>query len=313
MIIYKFERKYLEEWNRFIEDSKTPLFIFKREFMEYHSDRFVDSSLLFFKEGKLVAVLPASIDGENLVSHGGLTYGGLVFLVRARSELIKETFVALKDWLIQNDIRKLIYKAIPHIFHEQGNEEDLYFLHNTAGGVLVRRDLGSYVILKNRMKLSKGRKALISKARKLDLVVEKSNEWEKFHEILRDVLDRHGVAPVHSANELLLLGERFPENISLNVVKDRGRMIAGSVLFIFKKTVHTQYMCVSDEGKEKGALDLLIESVMIDFSEKGFEFLNFGISTENAGKYLNQGLISQKEGFGGRGMVLDHYEITLDD
>jgi type I restriction enzyme R subunit len=42
-----------------------------------------------------------------------------------------------------------------------------------------------------------------------------------------------------------------------------------------------------------------------------YKFFDFGRSTEGDGDYLNEGLISQKEGFGGRGVVYDTYEWRL--
>ena len=76
-------KKYTENdyaiWNDFIEHAKNATFLFHRDFMEYHKDRFEDYSLLVFDGEKLVAVLPANKNGETLYSHQGLTYGGLVY------------------------------------------------------------------------------------------------------------------------------------------------------------------------------------------------------------------------------------------
>ena len=41
------------------------------------------------------------------------------------------------------------------------------------------------------------------------------------------------------------------------------------------------------------------------------EYFDFGISTENEGLFLNEGLTSQKQEFGGRGIVYDFYEIRV--
>lgn len=40
-------------------------------------------------------------------------------------------------------------------------------------------------------------------------------------------------------------------------------------------------------------------------------WLDFGISTEHGRIYLNEGLISQKEGFGGRTGVYETWKIDL--
>ena len=48
--------------------------------------------------------------------------------------------------------------------------------------------------------------------------------------------------------------------------------------------------------------------------ESGFTeaIFDFGISTEQGGRYLNEGLIFQKEGFGARTVVYDTYELNIE-
>lgn len=45
------------------------------------------------------------------------------------------------------------------------------------------------------------------------------------------------------------------------------------------------------------------------FNDK--KFFSFGISTENKGKVLNEGLAFFKEAFGARGVVNNAYELVL--
>ena len=62
-------------WNAFVATSKNGTFLFDRDYLEYHADRFVDSSLLVLNDkGGVVALLPASLEECVLTSHGGLTY-----------------------------------------------------------------------------------------------------------------------------------------------------------------------------------------------------------------------------------------------
>ena len=88
--IETYESKYKSQWDSFIDVSKNATFLFKRDFMDYHSSRFEDSSFLIFKDLELVALFPANIEANNLYSHKGLTYGGLV---------VKEN-IKLNDFLI---------------------------------------------------------------------------------------------------------------------------------------------------------------------------------------------------------------------
>jgi hypothetical protein len=300
------------EWDNFVIDSKTPLFLFRRDFMEYHSDRFVDASLMFYEDEVLVALLPASRNDSVLVSHGGLTYGGLILSQKVKAETVLESVEAMKIFAESQGFNKILYKATPYIFSIHGAQEDLYSLFR-VGAEIVRRDLSSIICLDRRLKLSKGRKWLIARAKKNSLVVTDSKDWSDFIGLLNGVLEKHGAVPVHTPQELELLSSLFPESIVLRVIKAEGRLLAATLLFKFGTVVHTQYLATSDEGKEVGALDYLIESCIQESLDSGFKYFSFGVSTEDGGKYINSGLLAQKESFGARGMAIDFYEIKLND
>ena len=295
-------------WDDFVKHSKTPLFFFNRDFLEYHADRFEDCSLMFYEGECLVAVLPASAHGKELVSHGGLTYGGLILSSKIRAEKVLDIFSSLVDFVKLNNFERIIYKSVPYIFYKQGAQEDAYalFRHDAT---LYRRDLSSVVYLNNRMPLSKGRKWLIARAKKHSLTATTSENWLQFYDLLTVSLGKHSAKPVHTPEELKLLFSFFPENISLRVVEKEGALLAATLLFKFDGVTHTQYMATNDQGKEVGALDYLIESCIEESKVLGDEYFSFGVSTEEQGLYLNSGLISQKESFGARGMVVDFYEI----
>lgn len=300
------------DWDNFIADSKSPMFLFKRGFMEYHSDRFIDASLMVYDDGILVAVLPATRKEDILISHGGLTYGGLILSQKVRAETVLESLEAIIVFAKDNGFRKIVYKAIPYIFSTQGSQEDLYSLFR-VGAQLVRRDLSSIICLDRRLKLSKGRKWLIARAKKNSLLVTNSEDWEEFIALLNSVLERHDAVSVHSAEELKLLASLFPENILLKVVKSEEGLLAATLLFKFDNVIHTQYLATSPVGKEVGALDYLIETCIQESADNGYKYFSFGISTENGGSYINSGLLAQKESFGARAMTIDFYEISLDD
>jgi len=46
--------------------------------MDYHSDRYLDYSLLIYKKDVLISVLPANIVEDQLYSHQGLSYGDFI-------------------------------------------------------------------------------------------------------------------------------------------------------------------------------------------------------------------------------------------
>lgn len=307
--LYKAEDK--SSWDGFVAQCKAPLFFFQRDYLEYHADRFSDASLLFYQDEELLAVFPASREADILSSHGGLTYGGLLLSERVRSETVIAITKVLAKKVYELGCRKIIYKAIPYLFYTQGSQEDLYAIVNHLGAKIVRRDLSSVIYLDNRLKLSKGRRWLISRAQKAGLKVSQSTDWPAFHRLLAAVLSRHGVKPVHSVSELVTLAALFPNNIRLMVVEQEGLIEAAALLFQFQTTVHTQYLATSEAGKALGALDFLIENCIAEAQSQGYSYFSFGASTEQQGRVLNTGLVAQKENFGARGVVLDFYEIEL--
>lgn len=297
-------------WDEFIDKSKNGTFMLKRDYMEYHSDRFTDFSLMFYDDEELVAVLPASLHSDEVRSHGGLTYGGFITSESMKQHTMLECFLALKNYLKEKGICRLLYKPIPYIYHKLPSEEDLYALFfNDAK--LIRRDVSTAIEFGNMLKMPKGRKAQISRAKREGVVVEQSDNYKAFIELENSVLqEHHNAIAVHTADELELLHSRFPEQIQLWVAKHNEQIIAATVLFVYDKLVHTQYMAANNIARELGGLDLLIK-ILIDLYKDKKQYFDFGISTEDNGHYLNEGLIHQKEGFGGRAICYDWYEMKV--
>ena len=114
------------EWNAFVAQSKNGTFLFDRGYMDYHADRFKDFSLMVYKDGNLYALLPANIKGDILTCHGGLTYGPLVMNRKCSAKGIQESFIVINLYLRASHVSRVIYKAIPWIYHQLPAEEDLY-------------------------------------------------------------------------------------------------------------------------------------------------------------------------------------------
>ena len=131
-----------------------------------------------------------------------------------------------------------------------------------------------------------------------------------FHALLSEVLQKHGVVPVHNLSELRLLQARFPRHIVLHEARREDTLLAGVLVYDFGKTVHTQYLAVSEEGQHLDALSLLLAELITNTYANRLHF-SFGISTEQGGQVLNTGLITQKEYFGARAIVHDFYEWLL--
>ncbi len=298
-------------WDDFIDNSKNGTFMLKRGYMDYHSDRFIDNSLMFYEDDELIALLPASKHDDEIRSHGGLTYGGIITNKKMTAQKMLDIFDEMKKHLTECNITKLIYKCVPCIYHNYPADEDLYALFRN-NAKLIRRDISTTIFLPEKIKFSDLRKRGAKKALKNGLLVKESHDFKTYIALLADVLKlHHDTKPVHTAEELELLASRFPDIIKLYAAFDEEeKMYAGVVIFDTPQTVHAQYIANSEKGREIGALDLVMD-YLINTSAVDKKYFDFGISTEDSGRYLNNGLISQKEGFGGRATVYDFYEMEL--
>lgn len=306
IVLKKYIPEWESQWDEAVLKSRAGNFLHLRKYMDYHADRFRDGSLLIERAGQCVAVFPASLHGESVISHGGLTYAGLLANEQLRAEDTLEVFEKLRTYYLSLGIRKLIYKAVPHIFKNYPAEEDLYALYR-VGACLWRRDISSVIDLRKKFKYSKGRKWSINKADKAGMKLQESQDFSAFHALLTLILIKFDTRPTHTLEELTLLKKHFPDKIKLYEVLLHEQLLAGAVVYDFGDTVHTQYLAVSEEGREIGALDWLIAN-LIEHNYAKRCYFSFGISTENNGKNLNAGLIAQKEGFGARAIAHDFYE-----
>lgn len=311
MEIRRYRREDKELWNSFVSKARNATFLFDRNYMDYHADRFDDNSFMFYHKGKLKAVLPANVAGDTLYSHQGLTYGGLLLDKKATVEDVLECFNSLNSWLRENGISKVVYKALPWIYQQYPSEEDLYALTWKCKAQLISRDISSSIVIDNKLKFAESRKSGIRKALSLNIEVGESNDVDGFWHVLEDNLgNRYNAKPVHTASEMKLLMSRFPNNIRLYVAKMNGEIVGGTLIYVTPQVVHTQYISASVEGKKHGALDLLFDYI-INKVYANCRYFDFGKSTEQGGAYLNEPLIFQKEGFGGRGVCYDWYQWEL--
>ena len=306
--IRRYTPEHVDEWNQFVAESKNGVFLFDRRYMDYHSDRFCDHSLMFYSDGRLLAVLPAHLSGDTLCSHNGLTYGGLVMSPRLTVVQTMHLFREMNEYLRSQGIRHVSYKAIPWIYHRLSAEEDLYALYHECHARIVARDFATNIYLSAGLRWERVRRRGIVRARNAGVVVERSDHYEAFWQVLADnLMNKYGVKPVHSLQEIELLHGRFPQNIQLYQAVREGKVLGGVVLYISSQVVHAQYSSASPEGKKLGVIDLLYDQIFKDYRD--YPYFDFGRSTEHPdGSGLNENLVFQKEGYGGRGLCYDIYE-----
>jgi hypothetical protein len=287
----------------------------QREFMEYHKARFADCSLLFYKNHKLQALLPANVSGNELQSHGGLSFGGLITKPLVHTIDVIRMFSMLKSFCFESNLYYITYKPVPFIYHGIYNNADLYALYLNKA-TLTRRAPSTVIDRDQVIHYSELRKRKISKAKSNALHIEhRSNYFSNYWKILESNLEeRHNTKPVHSLGEIRSLWERYNISITLHAVWYDQKMCAGVVMFLNNDNVwRAQYIASNDIGKELNALDLLFDD-LIHNEYRDTQYFDFGISTEHDPDgiaQLNEGLIFQKEGFGGRTVCYDTYQLAI--
>lgn len=298
-----------KKWNDFINQSKNATFLFHRDFMEYHQDRFEDYSLIIENEKDWIAVLPANKAGEVLFSHQGLTYGGLVFKDSLKLEKVVLVFKALLEKLYSDGINKLVIKLIPTIYCDFFSDEISYTLFLTDAK-LIRRDTLAVIDLSKKLQLSAGRMEGVNRGIKNQLLVREENDFSSFWKsiLIPNLTNKHQVKPVHSLEEIMQLKHKFPVNIRQFNVYRANELIGGTTIFESKNVVHSQYISANLTKNEYGTLDFLHHFLITEvFKDK--KYFDFGISNEEQGRKLNGGLSFWKESFGATTLTQDFYEV----
>jgi hypothetical protein len=310
--IQRYHTNDKETWNEFVGSAKNSTFLFNRDYMGYHSDRFRDHSLLIFLKGKLTGLFVANEDGDTVVSHSGLTYGGLVLKTSIRMEEVAQLFHHILLYYHQQSIRSIVYKCFPSYLTRFPSYEDQYVLF-LLNAELVKRETSCVFSrqfpLPYRERRVRSVKASKHKPYEIRITGDPTAFWETVLE--PNLNERFGTKPVHSLAEMRELMKLFPDNIRLYEYHE-SELLAGVVIFETENAAHVQYISATPVGKDTGALDILIDHLLRNNYKEKASF-SFGTSNENEGRVLNRGLMSWKEGFGARTWVHDVYRISAEN
>ena len=240
--VKKYDQNDYKIWNDFIAQAKNATFLFHRDFMEYHKDRFEDFSLLVYQDEKLISILPANKVGNSLYSHQGLTYGGLVFTAKVKGAKVEAVLDAVLYFLKENLFETFYYKPIPNFYFPEGNNEIDFFLFK-RGAVLDRKEMNLAVNLELPLQISKSKLKHFRRIEDLDLDIMEEEDFNPFWEKILEprLLEKFNVKPVHTKEEILLLKQNFPENIRQYSVYQNDEIIAGITIFETENVVKSQY------------------------------------------------------------------------
>lgn len=286
-----------------------------RRFLNYHGERFTDVSALIVESGKVRGVFPAAqspTDAGLVVSHPGITYGGVVHPGWLSGARMLEALSALAAHYQSHGYQRLLYKVVPHIYASVPAQDDVYALFR-LGAQRVRCDLSCAVELAWRQPPDEQRRRGLKKAQKaVTLSSDPLHLGALWAVIAHNLARKHNAKPVHSLAELALLMDKFPNHIAIRCALMAGRVEAGLVVFKTCTVWHAQYIAASERAYEVSALDAVFDAVITEAQLAGARYFDFGISNEQDGQVLNDGLYRFKSGFGGGGVAHEFYEISFD-
>lgn len=321
MNILKYSEQDALRWDQFVEDSKNGTFLFLRNYMDYHKDRFTDHSLIVENTKKhILALIPANetfIDHRKVFySHQGLTYGGLILSPETKITEVLEIFNLMVKYLRNQGFSEWYYKQIPTIYHKFPSEEDTYALwkqNATLSSCLLSASIAlkpDYQTINAEPERRRGKNHALLQ----DYQVIESPELDLFWPIMeRNLMNKYSTKPVHTKEEMYLLMSRFPQNIKCYLALKNKIPQAGAIIYIAnQKTVHLQYCHATEQGKKDRVIDLLYIHLSELFQEQGYQYFDLGTSNEDGGHYLNQSLIANKQSFGARGIAYNTYRINLE-
>ncbi len=306
-----YDPSFYSDWNKLVHAAKNGTFLFHRDFMEYHQDRFQDASVIVFKNEKPIAVFPANKVGKEVFSHQGLTYGGLVCNAKLKFHSVMDVFKSVLQFYELQGFETLELKQLPTIYSQIPNDE-LEYIMFLLEAKLSRRDMLSVVNLSQKIVFSKDRKDGVKRAIKNELVIKNDNYFDDFWNtiLIPNLQEKHDAQPVHSLEEIKLLHQRFPNHIQQFNVYKNDSLVAGTTIFVTECVAHSQYISANADKNQLGSLDFLHDYLLTEVY-KSKPFFDFGISNENQGKQVNSGLLYWKEGFGARAIKQDFYSVPL--
>jgi hypothetical protein len=308
LIRYKKDIKAV--WDELVRVSRNGTFLFYRDYMDYHSDRFQDASFLVYKKNKVIAAIPGNVKDNTFYSHQGLTYGGILMSRDVTVKEVLEIFTLLNNELKENGISEVIYKPIPLHYHKIPSQEDVYALF-LLKAVRTGCNISSVIRYETRPELTESRKSGLRKSNTANICIKESENFRDFWKILEDnLMTSHNAKPVHSLAEMLDLKRLFPQNIKLYIAMLKDVPVGGAVIYISDTVARVQYLSANETGKKTGALDLLFHQLLSEIFRHVLWF-DFGTSNDMMGTVLKENLVFQKEGFGGRGIVYETYAYNI--
>ncbi len=312
--ILKIQSASYEQWEDFVEHSSNGTIFHLRRFLSYHrKGRYQDNSLVFKEKNKILALFPAAVIGDKLISHPGASYGGFVHRENLTLNKAIKIVKLLMEYARKNNFSGIEMTLPPLIYYKKPTDYISFSLFKN-GFYLKKRELSGYIPLENQpFQIFKPEaRTAARKAERGGVKILQSEDFDVFYSMLENNLGmRHNVKPTHTLRELKKLKKLFPERIILFSAYYKSKMIGGTVIFVANKNALLAfYISHNQEFQFLRPLNLLFMNVMEWGKKMGFRYLDLGTFTLNMEP--NFGLARFKESIGATGIFRDTYALELD-
>jgi len=282
-------------WNAFIAQAVNGTFLFHRDFMEYHSDRFVDSSLLVYDHNTLVCCVPGNKSGKTFYSHQGLTYGG--FILSENTTQLETIIYAVLKHLQAQQFTRLVFNMQLAFYNPFATVINEILLSQNFE--ITRKLCNMQLHLAAPLKISNKKTAGYRNGLFDDLSLRIEHDFSRFWKevLVPQLAARHEVKPVHTLEEITLLAAHFPANIKQYNVYREQVLLAGVTFFLHGDIAKSQYAATAPAGRALNAMDFLYIEAMQDLKDAGYAILDYGPVNERDGT-INRGVQRFKEELG---------------
>lgn len=309
--IVPYEPRWQAAWDEFVRSSRNGHFMLERGYMDYHADRFQDSSLLCLHEGRLAALLPAHRRGREMLSHEGLPFAGFVVGPRLLHREFAEIFAATRICLRGMGIGRLTYTPAPACYHVSPFEDDLYLLHRSGARCSSMKLSAGFAGPRPQPASRQSRRALDRAERKLPCEYFECHEVAAFWGHLESFLKTHRAGrPVHTASEMTLLKDRFPQQIRMFFAIAGGEVVGGELVYLTHRVQRGQYSFRhrTDSSSVSRRLSLWLAA----HPELTRPWIDLGTSVDPRTGEIDGGILFSKEQTGARGTTVQTWTWDLD-
>lgn len=306
------------EWDAFVRQSNNGTLFHLQDFLAYHpEDRFMFHHLMFYRDNKLLCVLPGGKKGRSFISPTGASYGGFVtrpFTNYTTMESIVQSFIShCKDMEIENihiTPPMQIYNSIFDEVVEYALLYNKFTCSNSLYSSII--DLSR---IRSRADLAKTPRYCVNKAERAGVQIMESDNYSQAYDMLVENKKKFQTTPTHSLEELIYLHNHFPQSIKLFLACHERKPIAGQWIFLTNSNCALIFYSMHlYEYRNLYSLNLLLEHVIKWVGEKGFRYLDYGVSADTFHSdpmEPSRSLVRFKESVGCTGCLRKTYTLTL--